>query len=244
MDKLDYIDRIEAYLEGESSSEEKEAFNHALLAEPALKHAYDDYLMGKDALGLLVRDEVQERVRQVSSVGKVVPMASRFRKQWTKVAAVAVVGLLIMVSYANFQYSDQKLISDNLVPPIESGVRGEENTGILQEAKSAFFSNNYATTIELLETSSDPNALLDEGLSLLTTSYIKVDAAEKAIPILSKSLEPKNELNLAVAYLQTGEEAKCKEVLSRILADPDHGYHSEAKQLEKKLESFWKKLVF
>lgn len=246
MDKFDYFDRIEAFLEGDGSLEKREAFNKALAEDQALKQAYDDYLMGKDALGLLVRDEVRERVDAVHKPHPIiVPMYKTFRKRLVRFAGVAAVGLVLMISYANFQFTDQQLIFAELEVPIKNETRSENNTGLLSMALDEYHAGNYDKSNQLLENSENSEiGLSEDAQTLIGVNYLHLDQADKAISIFKNGSGERDQLHLALSYLKSGDEIRCQEVLLKILENPDHGYHSEAKQLNKKLNGFWSKLVF
>lgn len=224
-----YFDLLEAYREGRLDPAEKEAFEKKLRTDNRLHHAWTLYRFSLSAL------ELQKDARIRETVNKVRREEKRTRTLRRRLLlAVAIIALLAAGAggwwHACTRYSDEALYNGfYALPP---------------QLKSP-------QTAEILEAIAPDQPGYENARFVLAQIYLQSGRNEEAIPYISpltesldSTLAAQSEWYLALALLQSGKTAECREWLRKIASDSAHPYYRKAGKLEKKLKSIWRITYF
>lgn len=246
MNTVNY-DKFDAYIDGELSRAEREAFDSAMRENPGLREAMADYKKAREALGILVYRDVKERITRRPAVRS---MVRTRRIIWGAVAASVLVGGCF--GYSNIAYNDEALALGRLQPRtvvVERDLtRSDGVPEMVRAALESFEQGDYNNAVELVE--SLPSGQTDMPYAFIGHAYMRLGQPEKAISFFRNMLSQTNDLEreyfewlLVLAYVQNSDDDRAISVIDDRIHDPSHDYYEEAQKLKDKLTSVWRKLV-
>ena len=246
-----YYDKIEAYREGRLNGPEKEAFEAQLQTDGELNQAWNLYQMSLAALELHKEAGIRQALEKARSENR---KSLVLRHRYLAIAAS--LALLLSASgawwYARNWYSDEALYQAYYTLPSDMAPsrmgEGEGTVTPLQRGLEAYAAGEEAQALKTLESIAPDQPDYENARFALAQIYLRAGRSEDAIPYISPltaSLEPslaaRSEWYLALALLQSGKTAECREWLEKIAADPAHPYQGKAGELLKSLRSLMKK---
>lgn len=252
------IDKIEAYLSGGMTGSERQAFEAELAADPALAEEVDLMRLAGEAVELSISDSLRTQMQEWREAeqrsarkdeAKVVTLKPRNKLR--RLMAIAAGVLLLLAAggfwYANDQYGAGKLAMayyEDL-----SNYRDIQSSGDpLNEAVQNIRSGAYGAADEYLQNVPPSDPRYADARYLLGHSLYQQGQSAEAINVLGElentqnlNLKEKAEWLIVLSYLQDQEadDADVRELLDKMVADPDHSYHQKAVELDRKLKSFW-----
>lgn len=261
------LEKIEKYVNGEMSASEEKAFDAAIEQDATLATAVDNFGVANDAIELLIEDNLRteldnlraeesaESANNVVSINKSKPVA-RMRSLRRYLAMAASVALLLGffgMNWAGSNYSDAALgegiYSGYDMPNVRSG---GNTLHPFSEGITAYNAGDYAKAIPFFQgiVVDDPRyaeAQFYLGHALLKNKDFSSAATQfKKVQTLNDVRYTENaEWYQIVAQLsaeQTNDEFYT--LLNKITNDSNHTFNSQAVDLQGKLNSFWRRLVF
>ncbi len=214
-------DKIDAYLTGKLSADERASFEQMIREDPGVKVYLEAHKTADAALALSIEhdlrkklsriDEDLDRIRDQQGTGK---KRNKGYQIWrfAAVAASLFIALALVIHFWTMsQVAPEMLATKNLVI-LDDQTRGEQTADspfqLMENAATAFRANKYANAIALYQA-------VMEGDNLL--------------------YEPA-EFNLALAFLAKGDASEASNRLEAIARNSDHQYQQEAIRILKKLE--------
>jgi hypothetical protein len=168
--------------------------------------------------------------------------------------AASVAILIVAIGFWQVQqnYSNEALAA-NFYDDTNSTTRAiEGDESVLNEALSAYQDTDYAKAITLLNNIPDTNTYYLDAQFLLAQSHYQLNDIEAAKTVAGRlqnsgmnSTREQSDWLLLMIYLKEGEQGKkpFQNLLQSILDNPSHTYYPKARQLQKKLDSFWGRIV-
>lgn len=235
------LELLDKYLDGELDSSERSDLERRIREDETLRSDLEVLQIARDAIRTkALRDKVKKlhqtllpEVREDEK--KVIPI-NRNKKIFRVAMSVAASVIIVVASFVVYQYSTvsaDKLYSQQFLSyelPVARST-GDEMTVI----DSLYLSGNYAQVITYF------NSLQQKGIRdyfLTAMSYLHTERFTDAInlfqyvveknndqPAGEKYFEQETDFYLSLAYLKIGEFAKCKELFTKMKANPRHLYH-------------------
>lgn len=254
--KDDILDKIDDYLMGYLSPEDKATFEKEIAENEELATAVAIQKMQHRAWQLAERDnlrsEMAEWKKEKTSIlstasteekeAKVIPLSRRI---YPLVVAASV--LLVVAFVANWLFfsspSDAELFKKYYDEP-SFATKGGGGTSPLDEAMRFIENQNYNEAIKVLESINDAE-LNNQKLLLLSHCYFKKSDYNSAISSLKTIINSSNDMNavqqaewrVILIQLTSGQKnAEFKTLLNKIATDPSHIYQGKATELMKNLK--------
>lgn len=262
MEELKYYDRIDAYVEGSMSSENRQLFESELKTNEVLKTEYDIYFAAKQTLEVFALEQIGEELKSLSleeensfqANSKSIPSGRVISFPRRILSLVATLLLLIVAGtlwWSNAQYSDKQLAEKNFITPNLTNVRGDANHELLTEASEAFYQGKYEMTIKQLQPIDSSHPAYVDAQWLLGYAYLKNGQPQESLAAFMEvlkgdkvQLKASAQWHMILAYLDAGDQKAAESVLDELLQEPNGAYYSKAKTLKKDLDSFWHKLTW
>ncbi len=239
--------RIEKYLDGQMSAEERAAFEKNISEDPVLKEELQ--LHQEMRLFLAKREgrlQLEQQLQQIGaeyfpqhssqtgkSRGKLTPV---FRRYWAIMAVAASFALLVT---AYFLFRTPLYDQFAIHPPLALVEKSATQEQLQYEAETAFNSQHYKQAEALLEQLLQNHP--DDDLTRIYLGIAKMEvgkmpqARELFTQVASEdpAIRDFAQWNLVLSYLKTGDKERCRELASRF--SPDSPYFEKAQKLLKKL---------
>jgi tetratricopeptide (TPR) repeat protein len=263
-------EQIEDYLDGLLPDATRLLLDNQIKTDMVLRKEVAAHRLAREAVEVYIQDDLRNTLKKwaaneniteeatLKSEAKIVTMASPTQKNtsfvgWFRLAAAAcVVGVMAIFGMNQMAkaYTNEALAQSAYISPEASNLRGANNTpdSALKDGINALNANKIEEGILLLAT------ILPDSPDYATAQYRlgdvymrkkKYDTAVIAFQNAANGNDRKvNEVaewNLTVAYLNAGQEAAAKNALKIITVNTNHSYIKNAKELEAKLNSFWRK---
>lgn len=245
-----YFDRIESYLEGTNSPDDKKQFEQDLADNPELKAEYQAYLATRAAVQDFALEEIRIKVAQIAQTP---PRSAKILQLNRRTIAIAA-GFLILIAALSFlfgrqQYSNQNLFVQQYESPNWSPIRGANSTAEkYDQALAAVQAGKVEQAIQQLRDIKQGDELFATAQYTLGHLLLQTDQTNGAMA----SLEEVRDLNdtryqenvewiLTLAYLRAGKESLVKQQLGTILQNEQHPYREDALRLQSRLQSFWRR---
>ncbi len=243
------FEKIEDFLSGRLSEEEKQAFRARIEADPSLARQVKAQKGTHKVVDMYAQIKMKDKVRSLHQEAKA-KTGTPLRKVYAIAASVAILLIVASLWNANSNYSNQSLVADNFdLPSFSNRAADDPNNNLLNQVESAVVAKDYKQAISLLssvETSSNANMIQ----FYLGSLYLENHQNAKAIDVLQDLLQTGDQRYtedvqwlLVMAHLQNNEEQQAKNYLQNILDTPGHALKQKAVYLQKELNSFWRKLV-
>ena len=263
------INNIEAYLGGNLSDSETQAFALRIEEEADLANSVATYEVGEDAVELLIENNLREELKQLqieSTTAKVVPMATKERKLtvatkqpakrrnlFSSFAAAASVALLL--GFFTFQQTS----TDNLLAEHNTFVMSEVNRSgdvantvhPLAIGMDAQKNGDYTTAINFYKNIPTDNARYNESQFLLGHTYYANKAYSEAISQFGKVVvtgdiryQEQAEFYQLLSYVANDQQdANFHTLMNKMLSDKTHDSHQKATDLKSDLDNWLHKLL-
>ncbi len=236
----DIFERIERYMQGEMTEQEKSAFEAEIATNPDLQREMEKH---KELVDALKDQEILDFRRKIQTIeGKEKAQARSLRKRLMRFAAaiVLIIGLTAVIWYT-FR-ADTKNLYENYFTayPVESQIRGSEVEGI-SNALDLYKDGEYEEAIPGLEQmlmKEPENGLLKIYLG---NSLMEFNEMRKAVGLFTEfnsemAYYEEARWYLALAYLKMDQKESSKSVLKEII-EYDGIYKDKAESLLIELEN-------
>jgi len=249
-----YYNDVEPYLRGQLSKEKSDAFENALKNDVNLEKEVDirrgelaalEHLMQEDLRAKLQKWEIHRTNNSGESKAVI-----GFKKLVYFSMAAAASFLLIggCFFFLKSSYSNSVLFKDNYISAVSTTKSVEENG--FKQGLEAFANRDYISAIDFFSNISPDKNSYELAQSYIAHALILQDKFDEAISVFQKIIEGENqklrqqgEWYQALIYLKLNKNDKAKELLTSIASKTSHRYAHKAKQLLKKVNSFWWNLV-
>lgn len=261
MDLELYIERIEQYETGQMPAIERAAFESELAANNELRQALALFRQANDVVEQRVENSLRAQLREWNdavvetplTVTKPATKVVAMRTNWTRLAVAASVALLIGwfgVRWAGSQYSDQALFAGQYEKPADSSFRsGATNDRPLQPGLDAWLAGDLSKAATFFRNIPTENEYYAEAQYYLGHVALQQQQYDTAIGAFTQTVQrstskfrEKAEWNRLLAYLAAGrtKEPDFQLFLKQIASNSAHSYQAQAKELQNKLDSFWR----
>lgn len=256
--------KIEDYLHDRMDDESKKQFEAQMATDRELASDVELFRLEKQALQLSQNNDLRAQMKNweqernaedETQEARVVPMkSSRSRLYRLSVAAsfLLLFGLGASVWFANANYSNSALVSDNIGLTTSTRDRGNINsdnpfTPIFDEIES----ENYTTALQMLERLEGTQYEF-AAMALKGEVLTKQKRFEEAITLYSQLAQSQADTAqqqeaqwlLANTYLANDQTGQAREVLEEIAGNANHSRQGEAEQLLDQMNSFWRTFAF
>ncbi|MBV6655911.1 MAG: hypothetical protein KI786_19215 [Mameliella sp.] len=256
--------KIEDYLHGRMADEVVKQFEEQIATDRELASEVELFRLEKQALQLSQNNELRNQMKNweqernaedETQEARVVPMkSSRNRLYRLSVAAsfLLMFGLGASVWFANANYSNRALVSDNIGLTTSTRDRGNINSdNPFTPVFDAIESGNHTAALQMLE-GLDGSQYESTAMFLKGEILTKQKRFEEAIALYSEMAQSqagpaerqKAQWLLANTFLANDQADQAKAILKEIAGDTNHLRQEEAAQLLDQLESFWRIFAF
>ncbi len=236
-------DRIERLLRGELSAEEESSLQADAKASDELAQELEFAQDLDKVVGAAGRASLKERLQQLEQSQE---QKKALKVSWRRPLAIAASVLLLLgmaaVWYANTAYSNQALLTAYYETPNFSGTRSAGDASAWEQITAAFYGEDYASVVELMEANLTLKAT-EDGKQLLAHTYLQSDQIEAALEqVESLSEGPTKDWLQILTRLAAGQNSGVEKGLNKIIASSDHPYYQDAIALKRKISSVWRLL--
>lgn len=220
----DTYERIENYLAGLLSHQERKTFEDDLEASVELQEQLEQQKLLRLSIEEQGLRNTLEKIHkeQIQPAPKVIPLRSR---SWTKYAVAAVVGALLIWGGLNFsrkQSANQSLFASNFTPdPGLPTTMSSSNNFEFFEAMVSYKQGDYQKAISAWEKLVQTKPKNDTLNYFLGVAHLANDNEEEAITFLQWTIEQEDSKFLPYAYyylglahLKGGDAERAKQVLT------------------------------
>ncbi len=262
---METIEKIESYLEGKMTAEEKSVFEQEVQNNPELKEEVEmlnDIILEvkkegeKDFMKMVHQWEkeiVAKEVLEEKTTGeaakdeKVIPLNTQKKTgiNWIiRIAAAACIVLLIGIGYKQLFDNDspQQIYSETFKPFDASNARADSNTNVTR-AITYYNNKEFGNAYPLLKTELEKNPDAAELNIMAGICALVINDDGTATTYFQKVIELNNpnfieaaEWYLAISPLKSGNVKLAKERLQVIRNKTGHDYRDEAKRLYRKIK--------
>lgn len=230
------FERIEAYLSGELSFEEAQAFeeemgsNKELAEEVALQRDTHSLLALGSQLDLKAKLQVLDK--EMSKPSKVRPLFGNPRV-WLAAAAILIAVSVVLFSLGR---SSANVYMEEFSPYPDLTSMRNDTLNDLRTGMIAYTRGEYDIAVDYLQKFAKTNPADDFVHLYLGNAYLGLENYEKAILELELVQSPRwkqpGEWYLALAYGLNGEKDKAAKLLEKISNDENHAYKERAAELK------------
>ncbi len=238
--------RIEKYLDGQMSADERADFEKNISENPVLKEELQ--LHRQMRLFLAKRDgrlQLEQQLQQIGAEyfpqqssqtikgrGNLTPIFRRYGA----IMAVAASFALLIAAYFLLRTPLYDQFATH--PPLALVEKSATQEQLQYEAETAFNSRNYEQAEVLLEQllRNHPDDLIRIYLGIAKMEAGKIQEARKLFTEVTSedpAIRDFAQWNLVLSYLKTGDKERCRELAKKL--PPDSPYFEKAKKLLKKL---------
>ncbi|MEO1434163.1 MAG: hypothetical protein AAFV80_01410 [Bacteroidota bacterium] len=244
-----FYNQIEDYLNGNLSATEQTAFETAMQTDAALAQEVEDNRLALEALDLLVERSLKDRLQELQSARE---QKERFtRKPFRIVAIAASFALLIAIAaylITKQGYTDEALFAANYEQVQGDNNRGSDQVNLqLSSGIEAFNAGDWALAIDALAAISSEDSNFAEAQFFIGQAHLELQQTKSARTAFQYLVDQQDVRYgdraawlIGLSYLLEGDELKARTELGTIAEDTTHAFSDRAKQLLKKLDSFWR----
>ena len=248
MEKINFSNQIDAYLDGNLPPADRKQFEEALSSNEALEAELKQNILLREGLQAVHQEALRSKIRQwrSESAKEETPVISINRSRWIAVAA----SVLILLALSTFlwmpgRYADP-VLAMNAYQDDESITSLERNTDAqdpLSTAAEAYSAKDFNRAAELFATFPDDNMALYGKAH----SHYQLGDYNQAIQDFNQLLG-KNDLDyndrakwyLLLSHLQVGKnQAKIEQLVNEIIQAGGF-YQKGAEEIKRKRNSFWR----
>lgn len=270
MENRNYINKIDALLNGKLSADDRTAFREEITKDTALEQEVKEHVLEREAIKLLLKEDYKTQIKAWRAEGSAGATATtstahtakertlkpqvRTRSLRPILSAAASILLLVVGGFwfANNNYSNTALITDTYIDANTVGDKGgnklEEN---LQNGLAFYIDKDYDTAIRSFRAAGntvDANYYLGHSHFKLGEYGEAVGYFNKVLAIddLPSHIKP-NQLEYNRLLAQVGAEdtgATFQQNLEQLIQNGQPPYNTKAQALKDKMESFWRNFTF
>ena len=214
------IERLEAYLGGTMSKDERVIFDSELALDQSLREELEKHKKAHQAITYMNRKELKQKLETIDAESVFPAKQARIRKLVLRVAAAASIvllvgfGIVFTTGYFEQESSLADLSEEYFVPTIPESFRGENDQN----------------------TSSFEEQLVQADLLYQNGDYAGAIVEYKRLSLIDHTLNDLADWNLLMSYLLSeSHQSEFKNLLNRIVADQRHMYQERARRLQKEL---------
>ena len=255
MNEYKHIERIESYLSGEFSTEEKHRFQKDLVSNRELKKEYELYLKSNKAVQELKRQYLKDKIQQYSELeSRKLNDRTWFSKLFK--IAITIIALLALILLASYFYASKNycnhcladMESFDLFTEMNRGLQNEKElqlnaiTQLLQQEKY----EEVVEEIQLIDSIQAYPAFFFLKINALTNAGNHIQAKEELLQMQTYNNTLISELSdwqLVQTYLLLNDVDEAIKKLNEILSSEVHGYATKAAQLKSDLNHPLRKLA-
>jgi hypothetical protein len=246
--------QIEKYLFNQMSTDEKEAFEKKLIADPAIQKELELAKLEHASMKFLLEDHLKQQIdtwkkEASTSKGKIVKFGTTSRI-WKSLGIAA--SILILLSFGiNFfvlnNYKNSKL-AEMYGSPFLLQERGQKESKENKDLLLLLSSKNYSKVLTELTAK---NNLSESQIYFRGIAFRETGKTQEAIKDFNYLLQQTNstqikenaEWELVITYLKNHDKSSLNKALKDILNTPDHSFMENAKSLSEKINSVWFRLA-
>ncbi len=260
MKSENYFDQIESYFLKRLSGDDRQRFEKELAVNPELKRELKLYQLSHLTIRRIkeqgFRKEMEAWWETPSESRESVSQVRRLLGSWRVVAAAALViifGGWFLFHWAANAYSNEQIATQYFEETFSQVVpRGPEiANNPLSGGKKALQEERFQDAIPLFRQIQPQDPFFHEGEFYLGYALYHqgdYEASAAAYKIVAQSGDPRfareSEWYQALSLLAAGETGPTfRQLFDRILTDENHDFNGIAKDLEKDLDGFWRKLA-
>lgn len=257
------IDKIEAYLTGNLTDTDRQAFEAEIAGDPILAEEVDALRLAREAVELSISDSLRAQFQEWQEVeasgskteeAKVVQLAPR--RNLRRVLSIAA-SVLFILALGSFWYANDQFANDALAMgyyqelSIDGPNRGGDDTAMtraINDLKNEAYSeaDTYFRSVQQGDAQ-----YYDARYYLAHSLYRQGETAEalEILNLLDNGINPNLQENAdwlkVLIYLdqEQTENPDFRSILSEMVDDSGHSYHQDAVELVRKLDSFWYNLA-
>jgi hypothetical protein len=248
MEEENYFERIESYLTGTLTQEERTAFEQDLLNKPELKEDTEMHKLALSTIELEISNDLKAKMGNWlnEEEEKIVADPSKFKiRSLFKPLAIAA-SLLLLVSaglnfYANQQFSNEAIVSEMTDAHEETSLRSVRSQEGIQVANLKGEITNAYQNNDLKKLESFKHPIADYHAALLLRKKGQYNDALSKFKDVIKNNNPEYQLHSKMEFIRTAllnntynEEAK---TMLLELKDGQNDYSKVAAELYKKLNT-------
>ncbi|MEZ4934371.1 MAG: hypothetical protein R2788_19875 [Saprospiraceae bacterium] len=182
---MKYLDKIEAYLNGQMNEEEIRSFEAQLNKDSELAAEFAIQKFEQEAISLAAEDDLRGRIKSIqsdakNSINHLVPKVISIRR-WLKPLAIAASFLLIVgYLFESNKYSNESLVKAHYTYSSDDFLRGNGDASVLSDAKKLFDNGDFNGVIKSLDKVSPDSPFSIKADYLLAHAYFKKKDFQKA----------------------------------------------------------------
>jgi hypothetical protein len=239
-----WTDQVAAYVTGELTSAEAQAFEAAMQADPALAEEVQLQREAVAALNLYTQLTYKSQLQAFDAeleaeATPVVPLKTFWQQGWTRMAAVFLLLIASVYLVMSLRGGPESWARD-AYEPYQDALSMRSADDPVKNIMERYQAEDYAAFVPQMESylaeqsAEQPLAELYLGLG-----YLRNGQEPQAIELLSRLTEvsitrEQAEWYLSLAYLQAGEVEAGKTLLNQIQAQIGHNHQADAKELLEK----------
>lgn len=251
-------EQIQSYLDGDLSETERQAFEQELNQDSDLQAELNLHLLSNDAIELVIEDSLRDDLKQLqlesqkvtepAKKGRVVGLRRRLVSLSIAASILLVVGFFA-ANYQINQYGNQSIAGAMYENDLLNRVRGNSNASLLQQGMEFYTQENYAAAIEYFEQVDNATLKAEADYAKGHAQYnlglfpAAVESFAAAVDSQDPRFVEKAELFYLLSALAANQTDtnRFNTTLNQLLENEEHLHHQEALNIQKKLNSFWRK---
>lgn len=231
------MERMDSYLEGRMSSDERVVFEQDLISSEELSKLFEEH---QSMILAVQASSVQKSLKDVIQKNRnTAPHSARKRKLYTTGMSIAAVAMILLGAFfmlrpgadTTQQLFAQYYDTDPGLPTLMSG----DGQVQFQNAMTAYKQGDYADALERFKTitASESNDTLTFYSSMC---YLELEQVQESISLLgdihpASAFYEKAQWYMALAHLQSKDFGQTRTVLKEIVANENHIFLESAKEL-------------
>lgn len=237
---MKYFDLIDAYYSGSLTEQDARDFENDVDSNPDLKKEWEEYKLARQVAGVFAFDEAKRKLSALRKSPLTVVHKNNERRALLRVAAALAVVIVSGFIFSQVRYSDDAL-ANQYFRSASQNMRSPSMEG----AATLIDDKKYEEAINALSGAQDPMSK-----SLLAEVYAKSERYPEAIATYRELMNTPEYVNrdgaefaMAIVLMKSGDVESAEKMVSSIAASETHDYRFEARELQSKMHSFWRKLA-
>lgn len=249
----DRYDTIEQYLRGGMPAAEREAFEARLREDPALREELQAFRMAKEVLEVGIADGLRaDFATWQKEAADPKPARSLKLRVHPRIWAIAASLLFLLGVFAFWrvqQFGGDTLAAQYYDSSELTGIRSVgAGQGELEAGLSALRAGQFEAAAAAFQAFDPVNPNYADARYLLANTWYQSGNLGEAVSILQElqnhtdpAMSEKAEWLLLLTYLKDGRKGnpEFESLFGKINGDPGHSFYPKARELRKKLNSFW-----
>lgn len=208
---------------------------------------FDEFEKGVTAIQI---DALTAKLAQYQDEESPVEKSSRkngrilgINRQWMMAAGIALLAVFTFLVYGRMGYSDPAISRQYFADVNIPHLRSNNQSGNYFDAIQQYTEGNFQSAIELFERISPESNQYHDAKFWEANAYYQVGEFTQAADLFDEVASSSNifaqtaEWNSVLSYWRGGEPETVQSILHKILNDPNHPYHDNARDFQKKSDS-------